>query len=671
MLPFEHLGPYRLVEPIGRGGMGSVFKAVHVTSGEVVAVKVIATSVSDDMRFRRRFDSEVKTLIKLKHPNIVTLIGCGEEDGALFYSMELVEGESLQQRLRREKRLPWPAVLDIGIDVCNALKHAHNFGVFHRDLKPANLLFAQDGSIKLVDFGIAKLFGSADQTAAGSVLGTADFMAPEQADDGPITPRTDLYALGNVLYACFAGRPPFAGRTLTRVIESLRRETPAPLDLIAPEVPEEIIQLVHALLEKSPEDRPPTALAVMNRMKAIRAGLQRTGAATEIRSSADDKPPGERLSSASEQPTHKPSIAGSPTIAAEDVVSRGTVVPANALTTHEPSSKIDLSAPNTRQDDRVGVTHKSLVEGTLAPGDTPTTAPGADSTGDFATQEKRQTHFRTVHEGERRKGIWETEQESSPGRWTHILSVAAMVAALLGAAGLFYWSMQRPSADELYAAILASRDGEDIDGFRSQLDQFKRLYPDDDRIAELEPYLHEVDSGRIMRRLRLAAVRDGGEEQLAPHEQAFLEAMRAVDRDPARAQTMLRHWLDVYSPPQEVAAAVGADSEDGLGSAADPAVERPGLGGVAKVLRTPDLPSIARAAKQEWLRLSATAPPPGDVRAEELIERIEWANQNLDATDLQRMLAGIVSLYQDKEWAQPAVDLARARLRELPLRSDR
>ena len=225
MVPFEHFGPYRLGEPIGRGGMGSVFKAAHVKSGDEVAVKVIAASVSDDARFRRRFSAEIETLKKLKHPNIVSLIGYGEQHGQLFYSMELVRGESLQQLLRREKRLRWPFILDMGIAICNALKHAHNFGVIHRDLKPANLLFSNDGTIKLVDFGIAKLFGNVDQTAAGSVLGTADFMAPEQACDGPITPRTDLYALGNVLYACFAGRPPFAGRTLTRVFESLRHET--------------------------------------------------------------------------------------------------------------------------------------------------------------------------------------------------------------------------------------------------------------------------------------------------------------------------------------------------------------------------------------------------------------------------------------------------------------
>src|SRR5690606_33168336 len=220
-----------------------------------------------------RFSDEIRTLTRLKHRNIVTLIGQGEQCGQLFYSMELIDGESLQQKLRREKRLPWALVLDMAIDICAALKHAHDFGAIHRDLKPANLLIDQDGVVKLVDFGVAKLFGSHEQTAVGSILGTADYMAPEQAAGLPVTPRTDLYSLGNVLYACFTGRPPFANRSLTEVLEALKNEEPVRVDAIVPELPPEIAELVHDLLEKRPEDRPPTALAVMNRMKAIRAGL--------------------------------------------------------------------------------------------------------------------------------------------------------------------------------------------------------------------------------------------------------------------------------------------------------------------------------------------------------------------------------------------------------------
>jgi len=276
MKPLEYLGPYRILGTIGRGGMGRVFRAEHSHTGERVAVKLIADNVADDPRFRRRFADEVETLKRLKHPNIVRLIGYGEESGQLFYSMELVEGESLQDRLKRDKQLDWQTVVDMAIDVCGALKHAHDFGVIHRDLKPANLLLDASGKVMLVDFGIAKLFGNLEQTVAGSLLGTADYMAPEQAGEGPITTRVDLYALGNVLYACFVGHPPFVYRSVTLLIESVRRETPRRVEELNPKVPLAIAELIHDLLAKRPEDRPPTALAVMNRLKAIREGLKRT-----------------------------------------------------------------------------------------------------------------------------------------------------------------------------------------------------------------------------------------------------------------------------------------------------------------------------------------------------------------------------------------------------------
>lgn len=280
MSSFEYLGPYRILETIGRGGMGRIFRAQHAKSGEIVAVKLIADNVADDPNFRRRFDDEIVALTRLKHPNIVWVIGCGEEQGHLFYSMELVEGETLQERLRRERKLDWQTTVDLAIDICSALKFAHNFGVIHRDLKPSNLIFNSQGKVKIVDFGIAKLFGNTEQTMAGSVLGTADYMAPEQASGSEVTELTDLYALGNVLYACFAGHPPFKNRSLTGLIDSVRNETPRRIEELNPDVPLEIAELIHDLLAKVPRERPRTALAVMNRLMAIREGLRRMPQAT-------------------------------------------------------------------------------------------------------------------------------------------------------------------------------------------------------------------------------------------------------------------------------------------------------------------------------------------------------------------------------------------------------
>jgi serine/threonine protein kinase len=174
-LEFDYLGPYQVQKLIGRGGMGSVYQGIHTKSGESVAIKVIASGIANQPRFRRRFAAEIEALKRLKHPNIVSLVGYGEEQGMLFYSMEFVAGQSLHDILRSRKTLSWQDVVHVGIETTSALKHAHNIGIIHRDLKPANLMMDGSGVVKLTDFGIAKLFGSTDETAAGSVIGTADY----------------------------------------------------------------------------------------------------------------------------------------------------------------------------------------------------------------------------------------------------------------------------------------------------------------------------------------------------------------------------------------------------------------------------------------------------------------------------------------------------------------
>ena len=635
MAPFEFLGPYRIGEPIGRGGMGSVFKATHEKTGDVVAVKVIAASVSDDVRFRRRFSTEIETLKKLKHPNIVSLIGHGEQHGQLFYSMELVVGESLQQRLRREKRLPWPVLLDISIEICNALKHAHNFGVVHRDLKPANLLITTDGTPKLVDFGIAKLFGNSEQTAMGSVLGTADFMAPEQACDGPISPRTDLYALGNVMYACLAGRAPFAGRSMNRIIESLKNENPAPLDLIVPDVPDEITKLIHDLLQKMPDDRPPTALAVMNRMKAIRAGLERQMSSEAITRIADGQTRIKDQPSSADGPTHvEKSLPKARTLASNEIEQTGENLSRHDLTIEASAVDRNPLARKAGHDSDLAVPSSSRKEHSARPL-IETAVSFASSAANDVIQEPPATHFNTVDDHDRRKSTWEINEDST--RTNHvwqILSIAAMVSALIGATGLFLWSMRKPGADELYAMILDSQQQEDSVSMRTQVDQFKRLYPADPRVNEVVPFLQEQDSSRVMRRLRLAVVREGGDEHLAAHEQIFLEAMRDLDRDPAKSQAMFRDWLDVYDPP----------------------------GSNQHYEKSSELNYMIRAARQELQRLSTKPLPPADVRANELISRIQWAEDALDPKSQEKLLRGIVSLYSDKPWAKPALQLAQSLL---------
>ena len=182
-MALEILGPYRIGDPIGRGGMGTVYRGVNEETGKSAAVKVLSSVLYNDDTFRERFEAEIETLKTLSHPNIVQLYGYGKEDGHLFYAMELVEGTSLEEELQNGRRFQWREATHIGIEVCRALKHAHDCGVIHRDLKPANLLLNDQDQIKLADFGIAKLFGYTQMTAQGATLGTADYMAPEQGLD--------------------------------------------------------------------------------------------------------------------------------------------------------------------------------------------------------------------------------------------------------------------------------------------------------------------------------------------------------------------------------------------------------------------------------------------------------------------------------------------------------
>ena len=248
-MPLEQLGPYKIERMLGRGGMGAVYAGVNEQTQERAAVKVLSPTLADDSAFRQRFKAEIETLKALHHPNIVQLFGYGEQDGHLFYAMELVEGHNLQDAMAAGRKFNWREVCHIGIEICQGLKYAHNVGVIHRDLKPANLLITPDDTIKLTDFGIARLFGMSHLTADGGVLGTADYMAPEQAEGRPVSARCDMYSLGCVLFALLARRPPFAGPSLPEVLHALRYDPAPSVRRYAPQTPPELDRIIAQLLE--------------------------------------------------------------------------------------------------------------------------------------------------------------------------------------------------------------------------------------------------------------------------------------------------------------------------------------------------------------------------------------------------------------------------------------
>ena len=269
----HQLGPYRIERVLGRGGMGTVYVGVEQESGKRAAIKVLAPGLADDEGFRARFAAEIEALIKLKHPHIVDVYAYGEQEGLLFYAMEWVEGTSLQEELAAGCRFDWREACRMAMQVCSALKHAHDHGIIHRDLKPANLLLNAENQVKLTDFGIARLFGQRPLTVAGGVVGTADFMAPEQAEGKPAEVRSDLYSLGCVLYTLLAGRPPFCGRSLAEVIHMVCYDPPLPVRRLVPDVPAELESILEQLLHKRPEQRVPTALALYNRLQSVERSL--------------------------------------------------------------------------------------------------------------------------------------------------------------------------------------------------------------------------------------------------------------------------------------------------------------------------------------------------------------------------------------------------------------
>lgn len=682
MSEFEYLGPYRIGHVIGRGGMGAVYEATHAKTGEVVAVKLIAQHVADDQRFRRRFQAEVETLRRLRHPGIVRLIGYGEEAGRLFYSMELVRGESLQQRIREVKRMGWLPTVDIAIQVCSALKHAHDIGAIHRDLKPANLILTPANDVKLVDFGITKLFGYGEQTLAGSVLGTADYMAPEQADGGPVTPRTDLYALGSVMYAMMAGRSPFAGKKLTQVIESLKKDRAVPLELINPDIPQEVVEIVHHLLEKDPKRRPPTALSVMKRLKATRAGLQRgRTVALENELTRGGDQPAQPESHTPESDTHHSQLTDASRLKGE-----------NSAASQEPMIDGDRFVGDGSSDDSLSEAPLSIAG---APEFTNEALPLTQSSRaetnasetDFVTghTETPQTRFQSIESDEEASSfLGRGEPTHSPAHaWVQWASVAAMVAILGGGIYLFVRAVATPTADELFASIEAAEADGDLTLNGNQIERFLIHYPQDDRVEQVRQWESQADLERTLKRIAAEARRAGGIERLEPATQSFYKAMamRASSVDAARTQLIA--WLNVFAQqpsstasddsetldirdtPETANASGESTPEAGVASPeiAEPSPSATPMDELRRRMRDRETGRLTELAREELKRLieSKASPSKLDERLVALRERLDFA-ATLPQDKKERMVLSLIQLYLDEPWAAPVVEQAQSML---------
>ncbi len=342
---------------------------------------------------------------------------------------------------------------------CSALKHAHDHGIIHRDIKPANLLLTKDESIKLSDFGIAKLFGNTQITVDGGVLGTADYMSPEQAEGIGATSRSDLYSVGGVLYCLLTGRPPFQGRSMADVIHKVRFDTPLPVRRLAADTPEELDHLIQKLLQKEAEDRVPTARALANRLSAIRHALSLS------------------------EPSHESNVLHFEPERGHDRAARQL-------------SEAEFAELETVIEEEAA--RKQRQENLAAVKPTRQRSPGEKSS--------ISTRFTTVDPQRRDKASPSLAGWDEPA-WVRLGKIALLVTFLV-LIGLLIWQLrQPPTADKLFSQIVAAAEEGDEALLRRDavVKEFIRRFPDEPRTAQVKEIDEEIELERLERQLEVTS----------------------------------------------------------------------------------------------------------------------------------------------------------------------
>ncbi len=683
-MKIERLGPYRLVRKLGRGGMGTVFEGIHDETGEPAAVKMLSFNLAEEEDFRARFETEIETLKKLRHPNIVRLLGFGEQDGILFYAMELVDGPSLEDEIRRGRVFHWREVLDFGIQIGQALRHAHDRGVIHRDIKPANLLLASDSTVKLSDFGIARLFGNTRQTAAGSVLGTIEYMSPEQAAGVRVDPRSDLYSLGGVLYALLAGRPPFRAKVFAEMLRKHRSEIPEPVRRYAPDVPAELERVIAELLAKKPEDRVANALLLTRRLQAMKHALspERLEKLAESRREALEHQfeeldpskgpltfgvPGERASpNPDAEPTLEvPDKADSPEATLETSFLRK-LADAGELDVDRPTGEFVTevgddardAAPEATCPDATSVADEAPDDAATSAADqaTPkqasdTVAPGEKEDGADTGGSKRSSSSRFVVVTEEDLDRFEVEPiEKTP---IFSLRTGVLVAGLVAIAAFVWYMLQPVDADTLYERIqtqVADHSETSLLAAEEDITDFLSRFPGDRRVPLLREYASEIELIRLERRLQFRLRHEMTNQVVSPIERDYLDALRLAEEQPEEAIEKFRALIDLYGTRAAPEGSASTDDEP-----------RP--------LPTTPRERCVELARRRLEMLEQQLEPVLASHREMIVKRLDYADSIADAHPLEaaKIRRAVVELYGERSWATDLVERAQESLRTQPM----
>lgn len=621
----EQLGPYKLGKRIGKGGMGSVYEAVEESTGQRVAVKSLSPQLAVAEGFRERFEAEIESLKILQHPGIVRLLGYGEDAGVMFYSMELVDGPSLEQEITAGRRFDWRETLQIGIQVCKALKHAHDHGVVHRDIKPANLLLAQDERVKIADFGIARLFGATQLTTAGGVLGTADYMSPEQADGRPVTEKCDQYSLGSVMYALLSGRPPFRAKNMPEMLQMQRYAEAEPVTRYAPRTPAHLEGLIKQLLSKEPEDRFPNVMVLARHMEAMEKALSRRA----------EQEGGQGEQSSEPRSAERPSFHDDVTQVQDSQVSNDSIdllIPDEVYDapTLAESDELELAPPEPRENVPRGATVANSVAQHSTRAATAQPGQGTGTTDQPSVAAKK---FTTVDEEARRRS---SEQKGE--RWALLAQVVGLLLSLVAVIGTGWWLLKPKSADQLYASIQATvqeNGGKNLRLVEDEVEEFAQRFPDDPRLADFAEIQEEIELSKLAQRLRAQSL-FAKSDSLHPIQQIYGEAIAVEEQNPGEAAEKLRGLLDLYGNP------------------ADQELEK-------EQLRWLEL------AERKLEKLDAEVAAIAEQQLPALEARLRRAVtlQTSDSEAARNIYAGLIKLYADKPWAEPIVETARAQLQKL------